>query len=270
MKTIFTIIFYILFCSVLFARGELGGLSYGTAKMIYEQDGKFVIKLPSGEMFDFASIFTLPQNQQMAAWKKFEKKLGIKSKYKSVKDPMKEALKIIKRETEILNAGIDQISGKKKHNKKYDEYILTNSEIKSKVKKQFSYAFSNNLKMCKQGNAGVCLNLGKHYMTGIFLDKNMKHAEYFFKRACRLGAGEGCFNYGRFFSKRKKLKYYKQACNMHYYTACLQLGYMYGKAKGGVRQDKAKGKMYLMKACNAGRRDVCRYYKELKKHGFVN
>ncbi len=258
MKRALVIFLYLLLSNILQARGEMGGLSFGTAKMIYEQDGKFVIKLPSGEKFDFSTIFLLPENKQMVAWKIFEKTLNLPKNEKSTKDPIGVAKKIIYKESKILKTGMDQTSGKKSHNKKYSKYIQTDEEIQIFLKEKILKQLKRQKQACRKGNALECFKLGKLYYVGVGAKRSVKNAKYYFKRTCSLGMGIGCFYLGSKFSKTKKerIKYYKTSCAKGYDAGCTEVGSMYLHGRG-TKQNFKKAYQYLDKACKRNDADGC-------------
>ncbi len=92
----------------------------------------------------------------------------------------------------------------------------------------------------------------------------------------RLKTGEGYYNLGLYYNElgmdhKKAIKYYKKACDLGYGKGCYSLGeiYYYGpEASKGIKYYIKEGIKYYKKACNLGDKKGCYWLGNLYYSGY--
>ncbi len=113
---------------------------------------------------------------------------------------------------------------------------------------------------CEGGEVFYCGALGDMYNSGLAgVNKDIKKAIKFYKKACDANMYEPCSNLGSIYAKgdnvkkdnKKAIELYNKACDGKYALGCANLGNMYYEGRG-VKINRTKGATYFRKACNAG------------------
>lgn len=120
-----------------------------------------------------------------------------------------------------------------------------------------------------------CDKLGKYYHNGLGVRQSYEKALQYWKKACDLGNGGGCFLTGGAYYNGKgvkkdlktAIKFFAKSCELEYGGGCDMLGasYYYGV---GIKQNLSNAKELFGKACDLGKQDGCDWYKELKEKGY--
>ena len=131
-------------------------------------------------------------------------------------------------------------------------------------------ANSGNLISIEQCDKETCNDIG------LIFDKaqNYQQALKYYKKACELNDGFGCFNLGILYSEGLGVKQdfaeafglYKKACELNYMIACYNLANAY-RNKKGTKQDFASARKYYEKACNANYAKACNNLGLLYEYG---
>ena len=118
----------------------------------------------------------------------------------------------------------------------------------------------NHLKSVEQCDKENCNNIGSVYCKA----ENYQQALKYFKKACELNDGFGCYNLAGLYDQGlgvrqnfvEAFKFAKKACDLNYMGACYNVGVFYTEEKG-VRQDFVNATRYFEKACNANNAMAC-------------
>ena len=180
----------------------------------------------------------------------------------------------------------------KTHEVSYDIFLEGYKYIK---KENYKEAFSLYKKGCDNGDGGACHGLSFLYGKGLGTKKDVdmghslgikacnlnfgvsctfvahrtndiKEANTYYKKACSLDDGEGCFilgknhKVGKGFIKDifKANDYYKKACDLDEGYGCIHLAINYDNGEG-FKKDIVKANDFFKKACDLGHSDGCFY-----------
>ena len=121
--------------------------------------------------------------------------------------------------------------------------------------------------LCEEKDVSIsCWKLGDRYRT---LDRDMKKALSYYKKACEMGLANGCSYAGVLLAQRaapnsKDFKkagvFFEKACDQKHDLACFNLGSL--KYKEGRRKKAIK---YYDIACELGHRGACGRAAKMKK-----
>jgi hypothetical protein len=135
------------------------------------------------------------------------------------------------------------------------------------------YATSYNLQTlmeCKKGNASACNGLGALYTFGYSVKQNSTKAHKFYKKACELKSGDGCYNAAESFIEEKKyqeaIPYFIQGCDLNHTQSCSSIAKLFEYGKG-IKLDYKEAKKYHKKACELQEKESCKTYLYLDKNG---
>ena len=140
-------------------------------------------------------------------------------------------------------------------------------------KADYTKARSYFAKACELDTPVACLALGDLYASGQGgTAKNKTRALDLYEKACGLNLGAGCFevatillNEMQQYADARKL--YEKGCGLRNADSCHNLALLYGRGQG-ARQDLAKAKELLGKACDLGSQESCEVYKKLRDEGY--
>jgi len=217
-------------CMLAWGRGELGGVNFGIAKLIYEQNGKFEMKLPSGEVFNFEDIADRPLEEQVHVWNTMAKKVGLPLELEhSDIDPSKEEEVRLKRKANGQKSTVESMGKELTGESPRGDYIRTQREFEDEMHHRIVSQTGRQEHACKKGSAKDCLIVGKHYFIGMTgKERDLAKAYHYLEHACRLGEGRGCFYLGRLAQNNVvRARYYGKACKKGYAGACAEVGILY-------------------------------------------
>ncbi|WP_085909151.1 tetratricopeptide repeat protein [Kiloniella majae] len=145
---------------------------------------------------------------------------------------------------------------------KNNEVIYKNSEIEAVV-------------ACENGSSKNCQHLGnKYYLWHKNLKNQQEKAEIDRLRIeCKKhNRAESCNELGNIYNIKERapklaLPYYKDACHIGFAASCAELGSIYRRAPGSVRQDNAKALEFLERACDLNSSKGCKLLGDMYKTG---
>lgn|GEM_PF-2691783 len=237
--------------ALLFGRGELGGLNFGVVKLMYEQNGAFKMKLPSGEVFDFEAIAHKPLNEQIKAWNAMAKSAGLPVEPEHPKrDPAKREKDRLTRVIENANKSVKEVYGELTDERPRGNYVRTKREFEEALHRRIVSQTARQEEQCQKGVVEDCFNVGKLYFIGMTgKGRDFSKAFRFFNEACRLGEGRGCYYMGRLSTNAPvRIHRYEEACEKGYAAACTEVGAIFLQGRE-VPPDYTRAFAYAMRGC---------------------